>query len=68
MELWLMFLHPNGKELAAYTVNGTFRGEMQATKELLAAENGLQPEEITVKCGRKEAAKHERTERKAHGA
>ena len=38
---------------ANYTVNGTFRGEMEATKALLAAENGIQPEEITVKMERR---------------
>ena len=53
MDLWISFFHPNGKELASYTVNGTFLGEMQATKELLAAENGIQPEEITVKLERR---------------
>jgi hypothetical protein len=53
MQLWLTFSLPDGKELASYTVNGTFQGEMQATKELLAADHGVTPEEITVKAVRR---------------
>ena len=45
---WCEFWH-EGELLCAYTVEGTFPGEMKATKELLAAEHGCSPEEITVK-------------------
>lgn len=45
---WIKFTAPDGKELGAYTVRGTFPGEMKATRELLAAENGYQPEDIKV--------------------
>ena len=37
-----------GKELAAYTLRGTFPGEEQATKELLAGEIGIDPARIEV--------------------
>ena len=34
---WIAFYAPDGKELGAYTVCGTFEGELQDTKELLAS-------------------------------
>ena len=37
MEKWKVFYH-NGKELCAYTLNGSFEGEEEATKALLAEE------------------------------
>ena len=37
------------KEICAYTIDGTFAGELQATKELLAQENKVQVEEIKHK-------------------
>jgi len=40
------FYAPDGNHLGGYTLRGTFAGEMQATKELLAAENGCRPEDI----------------------
>ena len=49
MKKWIVFYDSKGKELAAYTEAGTFLGEREATAELLAFENGIQPEEITVK-------------------
>lgn len=49
MSKWIVFYDSNGKELAAYTKAETFEGERKATAELLAFENGIQPEEITVK-------------------
>lgn len=45
---WIAFMY-DGKEIFAYTIKGTFPGELQATKELLAAERGISTEEITVK-------------------
>lgn len=44
-EQWLVFYHGE-KELAAYTLRGTFSGERQATIELLACENGTSESEI----------------------
>lgn len=38
-----------GKELAAYTEAGTFAGEREDTVNLLTFENGISPEEITIK-------------------
>lgn len=49
MSRWIAFYDGAGKELAAYTVTGTFEGEHKATKELLAYEHGISPEEITIK-------------------
>ena len=37
MQQWLYFYAPDGKFLAGYTLPGTFAGELQAAKELLAA-------------------------------
>ncbi len=48
MEQWVNFYTQGGKFLGGYTLRGTFAGEMQATKELLAAENGCRPEDISV--------------------
>lgn len=45
METYLVFYHGE-KELAAYTLRGTFPGEMEATKELLAYENNITVAEI----------------------
>lgn len=45
METYLVFYHGE-KELAAYTLRGTFPGERAATIELLAYENNIRPEEI----------------------
>lgn len=41
----LVFYHGE-KELAAYTLRGTFVGERRATIELLAYENGISESEI----------------------
>ena len=49
MSKWIVFYDSTGKELAAYTVTGTFEGELEATKDLLAFEHGISPEEITIK-------------------
>lgn len=45
---WVVFTDPAGTELCAYTLEGTFAGEMQATKELLAAEHNIAVEDISV--------------------
>lgn len=38
----------DGVMLCQYTVRGTFPGELEATRELLAEENGCRPEDIEV--------------------
>lgn len=45
---YVTFKHPDGRELCRYTVKGTFNGELQNTKELLAADFGIKPEDIIV--------------------
>ena len=47
MEKWKVFYHGE-EELGAYTLEGTFEGEEDATKELLASENGITVEDIKV--------------------
>ena len=46
---WVCFYGPGEEFLCAYTINGTFDGEMQATKELLAGEHGIGTDDITVR-------------------
>lgn len=41
-------LYYNEKELCAYTLNGSFKSEEKATKELLAEEYKIPAEEIKV--------------------
>ncbi len=48
MEKYKVFYHGE-KELCAYTLYGTFDGEEEATKELLAEENGININDIKVK-------------------
>lgn len=50
---WVCFYHPDGHFLGGYSVTGTFAGEAKATRELLAAENGVAPSEIAVRVERK---------------
>lgn len=45
---WIEFIY-NTKVIGAYTVEGTFYGELEATKELLAAEHNTTPEIITTR-------------------
>lgn len=47
-EPWFVFIHPDGRELCAMTVRGTFDGEIEDTLELLAYEHGISPTSITV--------------------
>lgn len=47
LEQWLVFRH-DGKELCAFTLRGTSPGEREETVKLLAHENGIPAEEITV--------------------
>ena len=46
-EPWVVFYN-EGKELASYTLRGTFPGEMEATLEMLASEKGLSKDAIRV--------------------
>lgn len=48
-EQWIIFYHGE-KELAAYTVRGSFSGELAATVDLLAYENQISKEDIRVTC------------------
>ncbi len=47
MEKWKVFYHGE-KELGAYTLEGTFKGEEDATKKLLADENEITIDDIKV--------------------
>lgn len=49
MEQWVNFYATDGKFLGGYTLRGTFAGEMNATAELLAAENGYHLHDICIK-------------------
>lgn len=40
----LFFL--NGKEILRYTIRGTFPGELENTKEILANQYGVEPNDI----------------------
>lgn len=52
-EEWIVFRDPDGRELYACTVRGSFDGELEATKELLAAEKGPEADQIAVKIERR---------------
>ena len=52
MKEWIVFYH-NDKELAAVTVYGLMCDEIINTKELLAYERGILPDEITIKVERR---------------
>ncbi|MCD8308860.1 MAG: hypothetical protein LUD19_03315 [Clostridia bacterium] len=47
MMQYVVFKHGD-KELAAYTLFGTFAGEAEATAQLLAAERNIPRDEITI--------------------
>lgn len=47
MREWFVFSH-KGKELFRMTVNGYVSGEVKSTMELLAHENNIPVDEITV--------------------
>lgn len=48
-ELWVVFCVHGIETGDAYTLNGTFSGELEATKELIAYEKGVKPEDVTAK-------------------
>ena len=47
MEYYVFY--SNDKELAAISTNGSFEGEIEATRELLAYEKSVSPDDISVK-------------------
>lgn len=48
-ETWKMFYDSGtGRTLGGYTIRGTFDGEEESTRQLLAHENGLQPDSVIV--------------------
>lgn len=48
-EPYIVIYFQGWEELLAYTVRGTFEGELEDTIRLLAAEKGVVPEDITTK-------------------
>lgn len=57
-EKWLVFRdRETGRELCAYTIRGTFEGERAATIDLLAAEEGIEPERIITTIEERRAGK-----------
>ena len=64
MEPVVNFYHPDGRWLFGYTVRGTFAGERENTIALLAAENGVKPEEITARVETKATWKKRREGKK----
>ena len=60
-EPWAVFYYMDWMELAAYTVRGTFPGEMEETKNLLAYEHGVRPTEINVRIENRPRSRKEAT-------
>lgn len=52
-EQYLVFYHGK-RELVAYTLRGTFPGEVGSTVELLSAEHGIPKQAIRVACEMRE--------------
>ena len=52
---WVVFCTPEGRELCSYTAHGRIAGEIQATKELLAYENGYSADQITARIEKRKA-------------
>lgn len=49
-EKWIVFYNKlNGNKLSSMTVEGSFKGEVESVKELLAYENGIDKSNIEVK-------------------
>lgn len=60
-EQWLIFREKDtGRELAAYTIRGTFPGERRETIALLAAERGIGEERIETTIEAREGARNGR--------
>ncbi len=53
-ELWKVFYDSKtGEELGAYTIRGTFDGEEQDARELLAFKKGIPAEQIRTEIERR---------------
>ena len=53
-EYWKVFFNKKtGEEYTAYTLRGTFDGEEEATAELIAAEHGINREDIVTRIERR---------------
>jgi hypothetical protein len=46
--IWIVFKDKTRKELLSYTAKGTFPGEMEETKNMLAFEAGITPDDIII--------------------
>ena len=46
--LWVVFKNKTGEEICSYTLEGTFAGEMDETKKLLAYDKGISLDDITT--------------------
>lgn len=54
METWKIFYsRSTGEELTAYTIRGTFEGEEEETRRLLAHEKGIDPADIETRTERR---------------
>lgn len=68
MEKWVVFYH-NRHEMAAYTLKGTFPGELEETKSLLAYEYGIEKEDIEIRIEeRKKTMRKEKRYYLAYGS
>lgn len=45
---WVVFKNKTGEEILSYTLKGTFVGEMDETKKLLAYDKGISLDDITT--------------------
>ena len=60
---WIVFYNKaTGEELCAYTVRGTFPGEMRSTIELLASEHGIEVEQVGIRCEERTDAKSKKVD------
>lgn len=46
--IWVVFKNKAGEEICSYTLEGTFAGEMDETKKLLAYDKGISLDDITA--------------------
>jgi len=64
-EKWLVFYHGQ-EELAAYTIRGTFQGELEETIEFLCHEKDIPKEEIRVACEMRGGSKKKQADADGH--
>ena len=54
MEMWKIFFdRETGREYVAYTVRGEAQGEEKETIDLIATEQGIEPDRITTRTERR---------------